>query len=90
MKTPRRLRRVEIEWFDIEEEAGWGEGADQPPTAIQIGYIHSYPRKGQKIPCYKIKSSQIEGEPGGVTLIPAVNVIRVRHLGWVDVPWRDA
>ena len=88
MRKPRRVRRVEIEWFDIEGEAGWGDGADQPPTVTQVGYLHSRPRRNQRIPCWKIKSSQVEEESGGMTIIPAVNVISVEYLGWKDVPWR--
>ena len=85
---PTRVRRIEIEWFDIEGEAGWGEGADQPPTVTQIGYLHARPSKRQKIPCWRIKSSQVEEEPGGMTIIPAVNVVSVEYLGWKDVPHR--
>jgi hypothetical protein len=88
-KRPKRIQRIEVEWFDIEAGSGWGEGADQPPTVIQIGYIHAYPNKRQKIPCYRIKNSQVEDEPGGMTIIPKVNVVKVTHLGWVDVPWRE-
>ena len=89
MGKPHRVQRVEIHWFDIEGEAGWGEGAKELPIVTQIGYVHSRPRKNQKIPYWKIKSSQVEDEAGGVTTIPAVNVVKVEYLGWADVPWRD-
>lgn len=88
-KRPKRVRRVEIHWFDIEEGTGWGDGADEPPVVVQIGYLHSRPKKNQKIPSWKIKNSQVEEEPGGVSIIPVANVLNIEYLGWVDVPWRD-
>jgi hypothetical protein len=87
-QRPRRVQRVEIEWFDIEGDAGWGEGAKELPVVTQIGYVHSRPSKKQKIPFWKIKTSQVEDEPGGTTIIPAVNVVSVEYLGWKTVPWR--
>ena len=89
---PKRLQRVEITWFDIESAGDWGDGADELPHVIQIGYLHSRPRKTQKIPFWKIKSSQVEEEPGGMTIIPAVNVVKVRaptELTFTPPKWRD-
>jgi hypothetical protein len=86
--SPKRLQRVEVLWIDIESEAGWGEGNDEIPTVLQIGYVHSYPT--DKRPYYKIKFAQCEETPGGMSIIPKGNVVKLTYLGWADVPWRKS
>ena len=87
-RQPSRVMRIEIVWFDIEDQAGWGEIGNDVPLVTQIGYLHSRPRKNQKVPCWQIKKGQSEDEPIGLTRIPAVNVVKVTELGWTEVPWR--
>ena len=62
--SPKRLKMVVIHWVDIEQEAGWGEGAKELPVVVQAGFIHARPNKRQKIPVWKIKGSRSEEEPG--------------------------
>ena len=85
---PKRVLRVEVEWFDIEASAAWGDSEDKLPVCLTLGYVHSRPRKSQTIPFWKIKGSQAEEEPGGITNIPACCVLRMTYLGWAVVPWR--
>lgn len=64
-----------IHWYDIEGDAGWGEGAKVPPLVNQLAYILSWPRKNQKVPCYRIATAYVEDEPGGSSIIPAAVVL---------------
>jgi hypothetical protein len=68
-KTHRYLYR--FEWYDIEADAGWGEGADQPPLVIEPAFILSWPRKSQEVPSYKICHAWVEGTPGMSSVVPA-------------------
>jgi hypothetical protein len=70
-KKPKKRTLYLIEWYDIEGDAGWGEGAEAPPLVVQPAFIVSWPRKNQAPPCYRIANAYAETEAGGTSIIPA-------------------
>ena len=88
-KRPKRVMHVLVHWVDIEGEAGWGEGAKELPVVLQSGFVHTRPNARQKHRYWKIKTAQVEEEPGGMVIIPESCVVKIVELGWVDVPWRE-
>ena len=88
-KTPKKRKVYLLDWYDIEGDAGWGEGAQQPPLVHQLAFILSWPRKNQKVPCYRVATAFVEEEPGGATIIPA-SVVRGKpqHIHTVTIAYR--
>jgi hypothetical protein len=86
---PKKLTAYLIHWVDIEGDAGWGEGAEELPTVVTIGFLHARPRKKDRVPFWKFKDSQIEEEPGGVVSIPAACVVKMEKLGTFPVVHRE-
>jgi len=79
-----------VQWYDTEGDSGWGKGAKQPPLVCQPCFILEWPRKKQRVSCYRVATAWCEGEPGGTSVIPAACVRGVPEpIGRVAVEYRD-
>ena len=68
---PKTRKVYRIDWYDTEASCEWGDGATVPPLVHSVGYITSWPRKNQKVPCFRFAADFAEEGPGSVRTIPA-------------------